>query len=136
MSVLGQNDLDHLVCVYCSAAAETWDHLVGLVKDSELNGYGHQIGNLVPCCRNCNSLKGNRNWRDFVHSTIADKEKRQQLERRLTLYVNEFAVEIDLQRVRTECPAEWQRYIEIKQQVVNLMAEADSLAARLRLKAK
>ena len=54
MALLGQTDLDDLRCVYCDSAAETWDHLVGLVKDSKLNGYGHQIGNLVPCCRDCN----------------------------------------------------------------------------------
>ena len=60
MALLSQTDLNDLRCVYCYSEAETWDHLVGLVKDSELNGYGHQIGNLVPCCGGCNSSKGNK----------------------------------------------------------------------------
>src|SRR5262249_39203531 len=54
MAALGQDDLDALRCVYYGAGGETWDHLVGLVKNSEPNGYEHQVGNLVPCCRACN----------------------------------------------------------------------------------
>jgi hypothetical protein len=42
--LLGQKPEDELVCVYCGGKAETW----GLVKDSQLRGYGHQIGNLIP----------------------------------------------------------------------------------------
>lgn len=57
LRVLGQNPDDDLECVYCGREAETWDHLIGLVKNSQLRGYGHQIGNLIPCCRSCNSKK-------------------------------------------------------------------------------
>lgn len=73
MNLLGQTDMNDLRCVYSNSAAETWDHLVGLVKDSQLNGYGHQIGNLVPSCRACNSSKGNKDWREFLRSRITDK---------------------------------------------------------------
>jgi hypothetical protein len=133
MATLGQTNLHDLRCVYCGAPAETWDHLVGLVKESELYGYGHQIGNLVPCCRACNSLKGNRDWREFLRSVVLDEDKRERVERVLGAYLQAFATEVDLARARTEHPAEWERYAQIKRQILDLMAEADRLAARLRL---
>ncbi len=134
MAALGQNDLDDLHCVYCAAPGETWDHLVGLVKNSELNGYGHQIGNLVPCCGRCNSLKGNKDWRQFLRSEIVDPVKRREVERMLGDYVQAFAVDVDLQRTQTQHPVEWEQYAQIKQQIIELMAKADRLAAQLRLK--
>lgn len=66
LKVLGQDPNGYLYCVYCGSKAQTWDHLVGLVKDAQLRGYGHQIGNLVPCCRDCNSKKGSKDWRQFI----------------------------------------------------------------------
>lgn len=133
MAALGQYDLDDLRCVYCGAPGETWDHLVGLVKHSELNGYGHQVGNLVPCCRACNSHKGNRDWREFLRSVIADTAKRAQVERVLGEYLQAFAVEVDLRRAQAQHRTEWDRYAQIKRQIFELMAEADRLAGQLRL---
>jgi len=66
LRLLGQDPGGDLRCVYCSAPATSWDHLVGLVKDKLPSGAGHVYGNLVPCCATCNSQKGNRAWRDFV----------------------------------------------------------------------
>ena len=133
MAALGQTDIDNLRCVYCGAAGETWDHLVGLVKDSELNGYGHQVGNLVPCCRACNSLKGNRDWREFLRSAIVDEARREKIELTLGEHLRLFATEVDLSRARAEHPEEWEQYAETKRQVINLMAQADRLAGQLRL---
>jgi hypothetical protein len=133
MAAIGQTDLNDLQCVYCGAAGETWDHLVGLVKDSELSGYGHQVGNLVPCCRACNSLKGNRDWRKFLRSSVSDSASRERVETMLSEYLGSFAVEVDLSRARGEHPDEWEKYSRIKRQILDLMAEADRLAARLRL---
>lgn len=133
MAVLGQTDLDDLRCVYCGVTGETWDHLVGLVKDSELNGYGHQVGNLVPCCRACNSLKGNRDWREFLRSAVPDPARRAKIESVLGEYLRTFASEVDLSRAREERSQEWERYARIKRQIIDLMAEADRLAAQLRL---
>jgi 5-methylcytosine-specific restriction endonuclease McrA len=48
-------------CVYCWGACETIDHVVPLVR----GGTSYE-GNLVPCCRACNSAKGARllvEWR-------------------------------------------------------------------------
>lgn len=134
MALLGQEDLDNFRCVYCGSPAETWDHLVGLVKDSQLYGYGHQLGNLVPCCRGCNSLKGNRDWREFLREKVPAAAECERVERRLAEYLASYAIEIDLGLPQEEHPAEWQRYNEIKQQLFDLMTEADILAGELRLR--
>lgn len=42
-------------CAYCPALANTIDHAVPLVR-----GGTNYEGNLVPCCRSCNSSKGGR----------------------------------------------------------------------------
>jgi len=132
MALLGQTDLNDLRCVYCDSVAETWDHLVGLVKDSQLNGYGHQIGNLVPCCRDCNSSKGNKDWRVFLRSRITDLVELKRIEQVLETYLLRYAKEVDLGRVQVKYPEVWHRYNEIKLQIIELMTEADTLAAQLR----
>jgi endonuclease I len=74
---LGQDPDSDLVCFYCEKrSAETWDHVFGLVKDEQYAGFGHMLGNLVPCCKECNSAKGNRGWREFLEMTLIDNEKR------------------------------------------------------------
>lgn len=95
MAILGQTDVNDLRCVYCDSLAETWDHLVGLVKDSELNGYGHQIGNRVPCCGGCNSSKGNKDWRVFLRSRITDPVELKRVEQALETYLLKYATEVD-----------------------------------------
>ena len=65
MQALGQ-DSERLLCVYCSAPAQTWDHVFATVKNSNFSGHGHRLGNLLPCCKPCNSAKGNKNWRLFI----------------------------------------------------------------------
>lgn len=48
-------------CAYCAGAATTLDHVVPLVR-----GGTNYEGNLVPCCRRCNSSKAGRTiveWR-------------------------------------------------------------------------
>src|SRR5687767_8294859 len=75
LECLGQDSNKDLRCVYCDNEAQTWDHLIGLVKDSELRGYGHQIGNLVPCCKSCNSKKGSKDWKLFLRERVRDAEQ-------------------------------------------------------------
>jgi len=40
-------------CVYCGGEQTGWDHVIPLSR-----GGAHTEGNLVPCCRPCNSSKG------------------------------------------------------------------------------
>lgn len=132
MQVLGQTDIENLRCVYCDEFAETWDHLVGLVRNSEPNGNGHQIGNLIPCCRSCNSKKGNRDWRLFVKESITDPEKAIKLENKLDSYHRQFSTNVKISCSRDSSPDLWRRYSEIKEEVFGLMQEADQIANKIR----
>ena len=131
---LGQNPNDDLYCVYCGQNAETWDHLVNLVKDSQLQGYGHQIGNLVPACQQCNSKKGRKDWEKFVEEKFSNKRKRNEVKRRIKRYLASYAKEVDIKNAKQCCPEEWREFKDIKNKIFNLMKEADNVAAKLRLK--
>jgi hypothetical protein len=57
---------DGLACAYCGAKLEdgtqlSLDHLTPRSK-----GGKNHAGNLVTCCRKCNSSRGNRPWRQFA----------------------------------------------------------------------
>jgi len=135
LEVLGQNPNGYLYCVYCGREAQTWDHLVGLVKDAQLRGYGHQVGNLVPCCRNCNSKKGSKDWRQFIESEIRDEEFRADLIARLEIYLSRFAKPINIERIARSMPDDWAEYLSIKNQIFELMIKADQVAERIRSRA-
>lgn len=42
-------------CFYCNEAGTTIDHIIPVSR-----GGAHSIGNLLPCCKPCNSSKGNK----------------------------------------------------------------------------
>ena len=132
ISMLGQSPDSDLTCIYCGRPAETWDHLVGLVKNSTLRGYGHQLGNLVPCCKTCNSRKGGKDWRHWLKEAIADETERTELEQRLATYLQSFAKQIDLVRLERESPSDLAAYNSLREQVLEIMHKADALAERLR----
>lgn len=49
------------LCAYCHTAADTWDHIVPVLKG------GRTIpGNMLPACRSCNSKKKDRDVYDFI----------------------------------------------------------------------
>ncbi len=132
LRLLGQPPDGELVCVYCGLVAETWDHVVGLVEGANLRGYGHQLGNLVPCCRKCNSAKGAKDWRDFLREKITEQTAFESTRESIRNYIDRFAVKVDLEKMEEKCPEDWKRYCEIKNQIFELMEEADGIAYRLR----
>jgi hypothetical protein len=136
LKCLGQDSNKDLRCVYCDKEAQTWDHLIGLVKDSELRGYGHQIGNLVPCCKSCNSKKGSKDWKLFLREKVQDAELFTQRTSRLEEYLHRFAKPIDVEQVKNKLPEDWGNYLAIKDQIFELMKEADQLAVKIRSKIK
>lgn len=131
MNKLGQSTETSLTCIYCDSQAQTWDHLVGLVKDSKLRGFGHQVGNLVPCCKTCNSKKGGRDWRHFLKLEVADEQTFKEKEKQIEQYIEHYAVEINLAQVE-KLEDDWQKYNEIHKEILGLMKETDSIAIRLR----
>jgi HNH endonuclease len=132
LQLLGQDPDGDLKCVYCSKPADTWDHLVGLVENGELRGYGHQIGNLVPCCRDCNSKKGAKGWQDYLREAVPEQLDFTRKRDLIASYLGRYAVPVNVNRATEMLPDDWARYCEIKQEVFRLMAEADNIAARLR----
>lgn len=127
---LGQDPDKDLLCVYCGSAAETWDHVFATVKASAFSGYGHRVGNLLPCCKPCNSRKGNKTWETYLASlpTTPDREDR---ERSIRAYLAAYSTRDE---VVAHLP-EYKRLQELRQQVLALLAEADSVASVLREKA-
>ena len=130
--LLDQNpDLD-LQCSYCGAVAETWDHVFATVSDSEFSGYGHRVGNLLPCCKPCNSRKGNKHWLTYIQSLGLDID---------TLKRRTFSIETYLKRfeVIDAIPRHLPQYSELQQirgEVLALLARADRLAAEIRAATK
>ncbi|RZD16704.1 MAG: hypothetical protein EVJ46_00230 [Candidatus Acididesulfobacter guangdongensis] len=130
--LLGQNE-DDLHCVYCGKPAETWDHLVGLVKNSEYSGYGHVIGNLVPCCKDCNSKKGNKNWRDF----LKDKDEGDKKENIIKEYIKKYyPKKVSREEIEKACSEEMYALDSLKENIIKLFKQADEIAESIRLKIK
>ena len=134
LSFLGQNPNDELTCVFCAAPAQTWDHLVGLVKSGELRGFGHQIGNLVPCCKECNSQKGSKEFVAFVNGSNRINGDKVELIRMLRSYQRQFAKEINLSELQCKLPNEYAEFQSVKQEIFELMKKADEIANQLREK--
>jgi 5-methylcytosine-specific restriction endonuclease McrA len=130
--LLGQDPDGDLNCVYCDLKATTWDHLVGLVENAELRGYGHQIGNLLPCCRDCNSKKGAKGWEIYLRKVILDQSAFEAKYKVIACYIDRYAALVNLKRAAETLPDDWARYCAIKQEIFKLMAEADTIATRLR----
>ena len=137
LQALGQDINKDLLCFYCDKPAETWDHIYGLVKQYEYSGYGHVIGNLVPCCKKCNSEKGNRNWQNFLNKKISAPELRAQKIKTLQNYLSTFLCEpYGHKKIRGLCKAEMLQYEAIKKKITECMLEADKIAKKIREKIK
>ena len=132
LKAFGQEDVDDIRCVYCERPAQTWDHLVCLVKKGELNGYGHQIGNLVPSCKDCNSSKGAKDFRVFVAGLnyLSDAQKKRLLAR----------LEDHQQLAKPfkagDSPADIRQKLDqlmsIKAKIFELMKQADVIASKIK----
>lgn len=130
LRALGQNP-DNLHCVYCCQPAQTWDHLFNLVKGGESNGHGHQIGNLVPCCRDCNSSKGGKSFEVYVDSLERlTHERRVQLKARLREHSAQNRTNRPLPSMNERVLLE--KYRGIQDQVLALLQEADACATEIR----
>jgi len=131
MALLGNNPNGDLECAYCGGRAETWDHVFATVKDSKFSGYGHRLGNLLPCCKPCNSRKGNRSWQAHLAAVHLDEAERSKRAAAILLYLRTFGH----REVSDDASADHRRLDEIRRQILALMAEADEVAACIRERA-
>lgn len=128
---LGQTNLKKLACVYCGKSAQTWDHLTNLVKAGEFNGYGHQIGNLVPCCRDCNSSKGSLAFEKYVDGLALKAEEKDDLKDRLRDH-QKLAKEVDSAKATAEEIKLLKEFRAIQDKVLKLLEEGDKCAQKIR----
>ena len=128
MSELGQDPDKPLRCAYCGVPAETWDHIRGTVRASHFSGAGHRLGNLLPCCKPCNSRKGNRDWQAFINALGLAPELVQARTAAIGAHLERYAVD-DSAISATPEHEELQR---IRKQVLKLLAQGDELAATIR----
>ncbi|BET65772.1 hypothetical protein ASA1KI_06900 [Opitutales bacterium ASA1] len=125
---LGQDPDASLHCVYCDEPAETWDHVLATVAKGEFSGAGHVLANLVPCCKPCNSRKGNKDWRTFVAGRDEPVAKRELRLKRIGAHL----AAIDREATLADAGEDFAAYQAIRGRILELMAEADVLAARIR----
>lgn len=130
--LLGQDPDGDLACVYCGNPAGTWDHVFGLVADGHFSGYGHVLGNLVPCCSTCNSRK-NRHWRDFVIGQHSNSDEAAAIIERIERYLAEYGgPPLTDEVLRSRHPAEMAELDDIKSQIFDLLHRADDVATIIR----
>jgi hypothetical protein len=132
IAALKQDPDAALECAYCGQAAETWDHVLATVLHSRFSGHGHRLGNLLPCCKPCNSKKGNKSWMQHLNSLgLEPHELRQRIDV-IRAYLETYGV-IDI------LPDHSTEYLElerIREQVMDLLRRADQIAAVVRAQTK
>jgi hypothetical protein len=131
LRMLGQDPSKDLLCVYCDRPAETWDHIMAIVKDGKFSGYGHQVGNLIPCCKDCNSKKGNRDWKGFLitkrPNELANPEKIKRVEAYITNNTRHFKELLD-----DEINSDIEKFEQIQTMIFDLMKLGDDQAKIIR----
>ena len=134
--LLKQKPDSDLFCAYCSNEAKTWDHINAIVLNGEFSGNGHQINNLIPCCKTCNSKKGNKNWEIFLRENNQlppiDLENRIQ---RIKNYIGNNNINL-LEKIKEQCPELLQDFQSKKEQVLKLLQEADEIAKDIRYRVR
>lgn len=130
LALLDQDPDGELDCVYCGDLAKTWDHLVHVSKKGLPNGPGHRMGNLVPCCKDCNSSKGGKDWEEFLATRISEPSRRAIVMLRLKQYQARFeATPVCLDPDGDE---RLRDYFALRDAVLTLMKQADRLAQEIR----
>ncbi len=131
LRILEQNPDWELLCAYCDNPAQTWDHITGIVIDWEFSWFWHQLSNLIPCCKNCNFSKGNKNWRDFLIKKRFDTPDRII---RIEKYIKQTIIDAKDYLSSPDLINELTEYAQIKNQVIELLKKGDKKADNIRAK--
>jgi len=129
--LLGMDPESDLRCAYCFDEAETWDHIFATVRNSRFSGHGHRLGNLLPCCKSCNSKKGNKPWHVHLSALSMTSEEREARTKAINNYISKYGVD----DARVTGSADHDRLDAIRLQVLELLSEGDRLAAKIRAEA-
>ena len=131
IKILGQDPNSDLMCAYCDKPAKTWDHIKPVVKGGSFSGHGHQINNLIPCCKDCNSAKGNKEWNEFLTLNNLDTTLRKE---RITNYISHNWIDQTHLPENEEIKPLLDQLDTIKEQIFEGMKRADILAKEIRQK--
>lgn len=135
IKLLGQDPSQDLVCVYCGRSAKTWDHIMAIVKEGRFSGYGHQVGNLVPCCNECNSDKGNKDWKTFLITKNPNEATNLIMINRIHEYIKSNTTQFK-ELLDDDIKNEIEKFENIKQQIFELLKAGDQQAKIIRGKLK
>lgn len=127
---LGQDPDRDLSCAYCGSPAETWDHVYATDRDKKFSGFGHRLGNLLPCCKPRNFRKGNKELTTHLGTLGLNPGQFALRKRLIESYLAEYRVVESL----PEHLPEYQQLQDLQQHVFDTLARADALADQLRLK--
>lgn len=128
LRILGQDPNKDLQCAYCDKLAETWDHIRAVVKNNEFSGHGHQISNLIPCCKDCNSKKGNKDWDTFLQQKNLYSAERVS---KINKYISQDSSNL-IEILNNNCKSELLELTAIKEQVFQLLKLGDEKAKSIR----
>ena len=131
LKILGQDPEGDLLCAYCDERAETGDHVMAIVSKGQFSGNGHQINNLLPCCKSCNSSKGNKNWHTFLKQKGWDSPERIN---RIENYISRNFLDTANLLMSDEFKDELKAYSDIKEEIFQLFKKADEQARKIRSK--
>jgi len=134
-------DVTDVRCVYCGDRFTEWDHLNPLVKDKKPTGYVSEVANLVPACGKCNQSKGNKNWRLWMLSTAARSPKARSIPNLDQKIARIAAYEQKFHPARHDFGAMigeqlWSKHWENWQKIIDMMKEAQVIAAEINTKIK
>lgn len=128
VALLGNDPDGDLACAYCGDPAETWDHVFATVRDSRFSGHGHRLGNLLPCCKPCNSRKGNKAWGVYLESLPLEETERT---RRRQL-ISEYLAAYERLEPASASTADHEELDAIRKTILELVAKGDEIASRIR----
>ncbi|MBN8730231.1 MAG: hypothetical protein J0L64_06790 [Acidobacteria bacterium] len=117
-----------LTCAYCGNSAETWDHIFATVRKSQFSGYGHRLGNLLPCCKPCNSRKGNKSWEVYLETLPLPEAARERRSECIRRFLAKYSV---LDPINPNDP-DLGELEGLRTEILRLMARADTIATRIR----
>lgn len=84
------------------------------------------IGNLLPCCGNCNEKKGNKDWEAFLKQKGNSNKKIRILKKYFKKYL---PAKINPEKL---CPRESKQLDNIKSKIFKLFKKADKIAVKVK----
>jgi len=80
----------------------------------------------------CNSKKGSKEFDKFINEYDKINFNKKELIELLLQYQSKFSREINLEILKEKTPTDYEAFLKVKEEIFNLMEQADVVAERLR----